>query len=95
VADQRKVVIPGRKIESHIILTDASKNTVLAIPHAGEIVVVFHPRGEQTPLARVMTYEEAKQFAEEITRAHQAMSDDVTISEMEKRINEQDSGDGK
>lgn len=87
MADPRKIAIPGRKIEAHTILVDASKNCVVAVPHAGEIVVVFHPsKGDQTPSARVMTYEQAREFADEVTRAHQAISDDAKISEMEKEF---------
>jgi len=87
----RKIVIPGVAIDVTTIIssTNSSKNSVLALPHRGEVIVVFFSR-EQKPSARAMSDAQARQFVKDLTFAHQAFSDDAKIAQMERDFTDEE-----
>ncbi|MFM8798720.1 MAG: hypothetical protein ACKODT_07170 [Fluviibacter sp.] len=63
------------------------KRVVVAVPHYGEVIVVFIG---QEPTARAMTEEEALRFKADLKAVHEAARDDVTIARMEKEFGDFD-----
>lgn len=87
---KRKIVIPGVSVEvATIISTDMARNSVMAVAHGGEVIVIFFSR-EQKPSGRVMSREQAQQFIKELTDAHRAFNDDLKIAQMEKEFSDGD-----
>lgn len=78
---KRKIRVPGKATKMSVVISDAMKRVVVAVPHAGEVVMVFI--GEQ-PAAHIMSVEEAEEFRVELRKVHQAIYDDVEIEQMEK-----------
>lgn len=89
MSEPRKVYIPGEKLEATVLLTDHASNMVVAVAVENSIVVVFFGK-DKKPGAKLMSHDQARAFADEIARAHQAFSDDAEIAQMEKGFNETD-----
>jgi hypothetical protein len=85
----RKVTVPGVPLTVEEILSDVAKNTVVAIPHAGRVVLVFHGDGRKSS-AWSMTPEEADKFSDDVREAHRAIRDDDKIAQLEKEFHRDD-----
>lgn len=83
----RKIVVPGVALNYTTIITDAANNAVIAIPHSGEVIVVFFSK-DKGKSVRVMTTQQADKFSKDLIRAHQAINDDAKIAQMEKEFGE-------
>lgn len=85
MAGVRKIVVPGISLDVSVLLTDVAKNAVLAISYNGDVIVVFSDR-QGNFSARAMTTDQARHFSNQLLAAHQAISDDDKIAQMEKHL---------
>lgn len=84
----RKVLVPGEPLEVSRILEDITKNSVIYIPHAGRVVLLFVGRSS-LPSAWSMTYDEAAKFSIDVRSAYQAITDDAHIAMLEKEFTDE------
>lgn len=90
----RKVMVPGKSLEvSYVAGGETVRNSVLAIPHADRIIMVFYAKESGPPSAWSMTIEEARKFAADVKLAYQAIADDAKIAQLEKEFGGLDEGD--
>ena len=81
----RKVFMPGVPLDAGDILGDLSPNTIFAIPHQDEFVVVFISSDRRIS-ARAMNRNQLDGFSKEVIRVHQAIRDDEKIERLEKEF---------
>jgi hypothetical protein len=80
MTSRRRIFVPGKPLGVNVIVSDALRSVVLAVPHEGEVIVVFVG---SDPRARAMTPAEAKKFKHDLKWIHQAIVDDEKIAQME------------
>ena len=85
----RKVFMPGVPLDAGDILGDLSPNTIFAIPHQDEFVVVFIGSDRRIS-ARAMNRNQLDGFSKEVIRVHQAIRDDEKIERLEKEFGRND-----
>ena len=86
----RKVMVPGKSLEvSYVAGGETVRNSVLAIPHADRIIMVFYAKESGPPSAWSMTMEEARKFAADVKLAYQAIADDAKIAQLEKEFGDE------
>jgi hypothetical protein len=73
---------------SYVAGGDQIRNSVIAIPHAEKVIMVFFARESGAPSAWSMTNDEAKKFANDVREAHQAIADDAKIAQLESEFND-------
>ena len=81
----RKVFMPGVPLDAGDILGNLSPNTIFAIPHQEEFVVVFIGSDRRIS-ARAMNRNQLDGFSKEVIRVHQAIRDDEKIERLEKEF---------
>ena len=83
----RKVMVPGQSLEvSYVAGGDQIRNSVIAIPHADRIIMVFYAKDSGAPSAWSMTTQEAMKFSDDVKAAYQALADDAKIEQLEREF---------
>jgi hypothetical protein len=83
----RKVMVPGQSLEvSYVAGGDQIRNSVIAIPHAERIIMVFFAKDSGSPSAWSMTTQEAMKFSGDVKAAYQAIADDAKIEQLEREF---------
>ena len=76
--------MPGSPLDTGDILGELSPNTIIAIPHQEEFVVVFI--GTRGVSARAMSRQQLDGFSRDVIRVHQAIRDDAKIAQLEREF---------
>lgn len=82
--NKRKITVPGTTLEIRNILK-TNNTAIMACMHKDEMIMIFFAP-DFTPSARAMSLGQARQFIKDVTEAHQAITDDEKIAEMEKEF---------
>lgn len=85
---RRKVQVQGTPLEVARVVGEGLKNSIIAIPHEGKIVMIFMS-DNNVPTAWSMTKEEAGNFSVDVKAAHQALEDDAKIARLEKEFGDE------
>jgi hypothetical protein len=84
-------MVPGKSLEvSYVAGGETVRNSVVAIPHADRIIMVFYAKESGPPSAWSMSREEAMKFAADVKLAYLAIADDAKIAQLEKEFDEGD-----